>query len=164
MVPDGPIVRMHPWGDRATNIHRAIWREAVRVRLTGVPSLTPLLAIAPGAVIGGLFLLALRYPDRVRAVGLPDVAGWAGLMWLTTQISVAAGLLLFCWITVRLFIKEFARKPGSARPTSRWTTIAAILIVAMRWSALFTIRIVLFGLTFGAAVVVANLSPLGSQR
>lgn len=96
VVPDGPIARMHPWGDMATNIHRAIWREAVRVRLTGVPSLTPLLAIALGAVIGGLFLLALRYPDRVRAVGLPDVAGWAGLMWLTTQISVAAGLLLFC--------------------------------------------------------------------
>lgn len=148
----------------ATRIHRVIWREAVRVRRSTVPSLTPLLAVAVGAMIGGLFLLALRYPDRVRAVGLPEVEGWAGLVSLTAQIAVTAGLLLFCWITARLVITEFARKPGSARPTSRWTMTAAILIVALHWSLLLIVEIAVIGLAFGAVVYLGYLSPIGSRR
>ncbi len=147
-----------------TRIHRAIWREAVRVRRSAIPSFTPLLAVGIGAVIGGFFLLAFRYPDLVRDIGLREDAGWAGLVEFTAEVAIAAGLLLFCWIAIWLFIKELARKPGSERLTSRWIMIAAILIAALHWSVLFVVEIAVIGLAFGAAISVANLSPIGSQR
>ena len=48
-----------------TRIHRAIWREAVRVRRSAIPSFTPLLAVGIGAVIGGFFLLALSLDPQI---------------------------------------------------------------------------------------------------
>lgn len=72
-------------------------REAVRVRRSAIPSFTPLLAVGIGAVIGGFFLLAFRYHDLVRDIGLrEDALGWAGLVEFTAEVAIAAGLLLFC--------------------------------------------------------------------
>jgi hypothetical protein len=42
--------------------------------------------------------------------------------------------------------------------------IAAILIAALHWTVLFVVEIAVIGLAFGAAISVANLSPIGSQR
>lgn len=122
-------------------------------------------ALTVGSLVGGLFLLALRYP---HVVGIAESqsngpTGWAGLAALTAQISAAAGLVLFCWIAVWLSVKEFRGKPDPERSRSRWTIVAAILFVSLRWSVFLVAETALIGLAFGALVYLGYISPKGSQ-
>jgi ABC-2 type transport system permease protein len=139
-----------------------LWAEALKVRRSNVPWLTALVfSLAP--LVGGLFMLILKNPQRARAMGLisanaqltAGVADCPIFLSLLAQATAVGGALLFALVTAWVFGREFSdhtAKELLAVPTSRAAIVGSKFVVIMLWAAGLTGLVLGLGLVVGAAI------------
>lgn len=140
----------------------ALWAEALKARRSKVPWLTALgFSLAP--LIGGLFMIILKDPERARSMGListkahlaAGVADWPTMLSLVTQATAVGGGLLFTVVTTWVFGREFSDhtvKELLALPTPRAAIVSAKFVVISIWAAALTALVLMLGLIVGAAI------------
>src|SRR4051794_27608721 len=118
-----------------TLFRAALWAEALKARRSKVPWLTALgFSLAP--LVGGLFMIILKDPQRARSMGLisakaqlaAGVADWPTMLSLLAQATAVGGGLLFTLVTTWVFGREFSNhmaKELLALSTSRAAIVAA---------------------------------------
>ena len=146
----------------------ALWVEGLKARRSRVPPLTGA-AIALGPLVGGLFMVILKDPDRARSMGLLStkaqlvgVADWPTYLDLVAQIAAVGGLLVFAFAISWLFGRESADRTAKewlAVPTSRSTVVAAKFGVAALWVAGLLVLLLALGFAVGAVVRIPGWSP-----
>ena len=111
----------------------ALWAEALKARRSKVPWLTALgFSLAP--LVGGLFMIILKDPERARSMGLisakaqlaAGVADWPTFFGLLAQATAVGGAMLFTIVTAWVFGREFSdhtAKELLALPTRGLDTI-----------------------------------------
>lgn len=145
-----------------TLFRAALWAEALKARRSKVPWLTALgFSLAP--LVGGLFMIILKDPERARSMGLisakaqlaAGVADWPTMLSLLAQATAVGGGLLFTLVTTWVFGREFSdhtAKELLALPTPRAAIVAAKFVVVGMWAAGLTALVLVLGLIVGAAV------------
>jgi ABC-2 type transport system permease protein len=140
----------------------ALWAEALKARRSKVPWLTALgFSLAP--LVGGLFMVILKDPERARSWGLisskaqlaAGVADWPTFLGLLAQATAVGGALLFTIVTTWVFGREFSDRSVKellAVPTPRAAIVSAKFTVIGLWAAILTILVFGLGLVVGAAV------------
>jgi ABC-2 type transport system permease protein len=140
----------------------ALWAEVLKARRSKVPWLTALgFSLAP--LVGGLFMIILKDPERARSMGLisakaqlaAGVADWPTMLSLLAQATAVGGGLLFTVVTTWVFGREFSDhtvKELLALPTSRAAIVAAKFVVVGMWAAGLTALVLVLGLIVGAAI------------
>jgi ABC-2 type transport system permease protein len=140
----------------------ALWAEALKSRRSKVPWLTALgFSLAP--LVGGLFMIILKDPERARSMGLisakaqlaAGVADWPTLLGLLAQATAVGGGLLFTLVTTWVFGREFSDRTAKellALPTPRAAIVAAKFVVVGIWAAGLTALVLALGLVVGAAI------------
>jgi ABC-2 type transport system permease protein len=140
----------------------ALWAEVLKARRSKVPWLTALgFSLAP--LVGGLFMIILKDPERARSMGLisakaqlaAGVADWPTMLSLLAQATAVGGGLLFTLVTTWVFGREFSDhtvKELLALPTSRAAIVAAKFVVVGMWATGLTAFVLLLGLIVGAAI------------
>jgi hypothetical protein len=110
-----------------TLFRAALWAEALKARRSKVPWLTALgFSLAP--LVGGLFMIILKDPERARSIGLigakaqlaAGVADWPTLLGMLAQATAVGSALLFTLVTSWVFGREFSDTHGQgiARPAN----------------------------------------------
>jgi ABC-2 type transport system permease protein len=137
----------------------ALWAEVLKARRSKVPWLTALgFSLAP--LVGGLFMIILKDPERARSMGLisakaqlaAGVADWPTMLSLLAQATAVGGGLLFTLVTTWVFGREFSDhtvKELLALPTSRAAIVAAKFVVVGMWATGLTAFVLLLGLIVG---------------
>jgi ABC-2 type transport system permease protein len=145
-----------------TLFRAALWAEALKARRSKVPWLTALgFSLAP--LMGGLFMIILKDPERARSMGLISakaqltvgVADWPTLLGLLAQATAVGGALLFALVTTWVFGREFSdhtAKELLALPTPRAAIVGAKFAVVAVWATGLTALVFGLGLVIGAAV------------
>jgi ABC-2 type transport system permease protein len=145
-----------------TLFRAALWAETLKARRSKVPWLTALgFSLAP--LVGGLFMIILKDPERARSMGLisakaqlaAGVADWPTLLSLLAQATAVGGGLLFTLVTTWVFGREFSdhtAKELLALPTPRAAIVGAKFVVVGIWAAGLTALVFALGLVVGAAV------------
>jgi ABC-2 type transport system permease protein len=145
-----------------TLFHAALWAEALKARRSKVPWLTALgFSLAP--LVGGLFMIILKDPERARSIGLigakaqlaAGVADWPTLLGMLAQATAVGGALLFTLVTSWVFGREFSdhtAKEMLALPTPRAAIVGAKFVIVSIWAAGLTALVFVLGLAVGAAV------------
>jgi len=140
----------------------ALWAEALKARRSKVPWLTALgFSLAP--LVGGLFMIILKDPERARSMGLisakaqlaAGVADWPTFLGLLAQATAVGGALIFTFVTAWMFGREFSdhtAKELLALPTSRAAIVSAKCAVIVVWTAGLTGLVFGIGLVVGAAI------------
>src|SRR3954462_7310088 len=112
-----------------TLFRAALWAEALKARRSKVPWLTALgFSLAP--LVGGLFMIILKDPERARSMGLISakaqltvgVADWPTYFGLLAQATAVGGAMLFSLLTAWVFGREFSDRTAKellANPTPR---------------------------------------------
>jgi ABC-2 type transport system permease protein len=114
-------------------------------------------------IISGLFMFILQDPERARSFGLVGAkaqifggsADWTSFFNLTLIMMSVGGLIIFGFIFVWIFGREFTDKTVYdmlSLPTSRVTIVLAKLITAAYWS--FALVLVVFILTLGIGALL----------
>src|SRR6266542_6113656 len=128
-----------------TLFRAALWAEVLKARRSKVPWLTALgFSLAP--LVGGLFMIILKDPERARSMGLIStkaqltvgVADWPTYFGLLAQATAVGGGVLFSLVTTWVFGREFSdhtAKELLALPTPRAAIVAAKFVVVMTWAA-----------------------------
>jgi ABC-2 type transport system permease protein len=138
-------------------LSQALWAEAQKVRRSKMVWITAL-AVFLISLISALFTFILQDPERARRFGLVGAkaqifggaADWPSLFNLTLLLTSVGGLIIFGFIFVWIFGREFSDKTVYdllALPTPRVTIIIAKLITAAYWS--LALVGVIFGLSLG---------------
>ena len=140
----------------------ALWGEMLKARRSHVPWLAALgFSLVP--LVGGLFMVILKDPERARSMGLISakaqltvgVADWPTLLSLLAQATAVGGALLFTLVTAWVFGREFSdhtAKELLALPTPRAAIVGAKLTVVGVWALTLTAIVFALGLVVGAAV------------
>ena len=140
----------------------AFWAETLKARRSKVSLLTAAgFLILP--IIGGLFMLILKDPERARAMGLisvkaqliAGVADWPTFFGILTQGIAVGGSILFAMITAWVFGREFSdhtAKELMALPTPRGTIVGAKFALTALWILGLSLLIFVIGLGIGTAV------------
>lgn len=148
----------------------AVWAEILKARRSRVPVLTGIgFALAP--LMGGLFMLILKEPQRARSLGLisakaqivAGTADWPTYLGLTAQATAVGGSLLFAFVTAWVFGREFADRTVKlvlAVGTPRHATVAAKLLTVAIWCALLSAGNFCLSLAVGALVGLPGWSLL----
>ena len=151
-----------------TLFRAALWAETLKARRSKVPWLTALgFSLAP--LVGGLFMIILKDPERARSMGLigakaqlaAGVADWPTMLSLLSQATAVGGGLLFTLVTTWVFGREFSDhtvKELLALPTPRAAIVAAKFVVVGIWAAGLTVLVFALGLVVGTAVVLPGWS------
>jgi ABC-2 type transport system permease protein len=145
-----------------TLFRAALWAEALKARRSKVPWLTALgFSLAP--LVGGLFMVILKDPERARSWGLisakaqlaAGVADWPTFLGLLAQATAVGGALLFTIVTTWVFGREFVDRSVKellAVPTPRAAIVSAKFTVIGLWAAILTVLVFGLGLVVGAVV------------
>lgn len=145
-----------------TLFRAALWAEALKARRSKVPWLTALgFSLAP--LVGGLFMIILKDPERARSIGLigakaqlaAGVADWPTLLGMLAQATAVGGALLFTLVTTWVFGREFSDRTAKellALPTPRAAIVGAKFVVVGIWAAGLAALVFVLGLAVGAAV------------
>jgi len=140
----------------------ALWAEGRKARRSKVPWLTALgFSLAP--LMGGLFMVILKDPERARSLGLVSAkaqltagtADWPTFLGVLTQATAVGGGMLFALVTAWVFGREFSDRTAKdllALPTPRSAIVAAKLVVIGVWGAALAVLVFAIGLGVGAAV------------
>jgi ABC-2 type transport system permease protein len=144
-------------------LRAALWAETLKARRSKVPLGTAAgLSILP--IVGGLFMMIMKDPERARAMGLigakaqllsGGVADWPSYLDLLAVGTGAMGALLFAFITAWVFGREFSDRTAKellALPTPRWLIVAAKFALTALWILGLTLLIFVLGLGVGAVV------------
>lgn len=149
-------------------ITAALWAELLKVRRSLVPWVS-VVAFSVAGLVGALFMFVLQDLDRARSLGLLGAKGqlasgtadWESYFALMAQIMAVGGLLVFGLIVIWLFGREFSDKTAKdllALPTSRAAVVIAKLLVALGWSLLLAVQVVIIGLLFGNLLALPGWS------
>jgi len=145
-----------------TLFHAALWAEVLKARRSKVPWFTALgFSLAP--LMGGLFMVILKDPERARSMGLisakaqlaAGVADWPTFFGLLAQATAVGGAMLFAIATAWVFGREFSdhtAKELLALPTPREANVGSKFAVVALWTAGLTALVLGIGLAVGAAV------------
>jgi ABC-2 type transport system permease protein len=137
-----------------------LWAEFLKARRSKMPWLTGLgFSLAP--LMGGLFMIILKDPERARSMGLISakaqitvgMADWPTYFGLLAQATAVGGAVLFSLVTTWVFGREFSDRTAKellATPTPRSAIIAAKFMLIAVWTAS------LVGLVFVLGLVVGN--------
>jgi ABC-2 type transport system permease protein len=141
----------------------AFWAETLKARRSKVP-LGTAAAISILPVVGGLFMMIMKDPERARAMGLVGakaqllsggIADWPSYLDFLAVGAAAMGALLFAFITAWVFGREFSdhtAKELLALPTPRWAIVGAKFVLTALWILGLTLLILVVGLGVGAVV------------
>ena len=141
----------------------ALWVEFQKVKRSKTLWVTAI-AFVFIALICGLFMYILRDPEQARSLGLLGAkaeifggsADWPNLFNLTLVITSIGGLVIFGFIFVWIFGREFGERTVYdmlALPISRFTIVTAKVIIALIWSVVLILF--LFVLVLGVGVALA---------
>lgn len=151
-----------------TDLRSGLWAEFLKARRSLVPWLAGLgFSLAP--IVGGLFMIILKDPERARSMGListkaqltAGVADWPSFFGMQMQAIAVGGAMLFAILTAWVFGREFSDRTAKdllAVKTSRSATVAAKFIVIAVWATIATVWIAVLGLIVGAVVVLPGWS------
>jgi ABC-2 type transport system permease protein len=146
----------------------ALQCEVLKARRSKVPLWTALgLALAP--LMGGLFMVILKDPERARAAGLigakaqitAGTADWPTYLGVVSQALAVGGSMVFAFVAAWVFGREFAEgtlKLLLAVPTRRGATVAAKFLVVWGWSGLLAVWVFALALGVGALVELPGWS------
>jgi ABC-2 type transport system permease protein len=146
----------------------ALWAELLKARRSKVSVLTGAgFMILP--LVGGLFMIILKNPERARELGLISmkaqltggVADWPTLFGFLTLGTAMGGSILFSFITAWVFGREYAdhtAKELLAVPTRRTVIVAAKLVLLAVWFQALSLAVFLLGLGVGVAVNIPGWS------
>lgn len=149
--------------------HSAFWAEALKARRSKVsPGTTIGFLILP--LVGGLFMIILKNPERAREMGLISVkaqlaggvADWPTYLDILLQGTAIGGAMLFAFITAWVFGREFSDhtvKELLATPTPRGYIVGAKFVLTALWNLGLTLLIFVTALGIGAAVDIPGWSP-----
>ena len=140
----------------------AVWAETLKARRSRVPLLTGIgFALLP--LMGGLFMVILKDPQRARSLGLisakaqivAGTADWPTYLGVIAQATAVGGSLLFAFVTAWVFGREFADgtlKLVLAVGTPRHATVTSKLLTAASWCGLLSSGNFVLSLAVGALV------------
>jgi ABC-2 type transport system permease protein len=140
----------------------ALWSEFLKARRSLVPWLAALgFCITP--LVGGLFMLILKDPERAKSMGLISakaqltvgVADWTALLGILSAATAVGGALLFAFMTAWIFGREFSdhtAKELLAVSTRREMIVGAKFVVIGVWAAALMVVVFVLGILVGAAV------------
>jgi ABC-2 type transport system permease protein len=146
----------------------AFWAETLKARRSKVSLLTAAgFLILP--LVGGLFMIILKDPERARAMGLisvkaqltAGVADWPTFFGILAQGTAVGGAILFSMITAWVFGREFSdhtAKELLALPTPRGIIVGAKFVLIALWLLGLTLMIFVIGLGIGAAIGIPGWS------
>jgi ABC-2 type transport system permease protein len=146
----------------------AFWAEALKARRSKVSQGTAVgFLILP--VVGGLFMIILKNPERAREMGLIStkaqlaggMADWPTYFDILLQGTAIGGAMLFAFITAWVFGREFSDhtvKELLAIPTSRGIIVGAKFVLTALWILGLVLLDFVIGLGIGAAVGIPGWS------
>lgn len=146
----------------------AFWAETLKARRSRVAlGISLSLLILP--LVGGLFMVILKDPERARAMGLISVkaqlaggvADWPTFFSILLQGGAIGGGMLFAFMTAWLFGREFSdhtAKELLAIPTPRAAIVASKFVLMALWILWLSLLIFAAGLGVGAAVDIPGWS------
>lgn len=141
----------------------AFWAEALKARRSRV-SLVTAAGFSIFPIIGGLFMVIMKDPERARTIGLigakaqllsGGVADWPAYFDFLSVGTAAGGAILFAFITSWVFGREFSdhtAKELLAVPIRREVIVGAKFLLAALWMLGLALFIYMIGLGIGAAV------------
>ena len=143
-------------------IFRSLWVEFLKVRRSKTLWIT-VLAFQLVTLISGLFIFIIQDPERAKSFGLVGAkaqmfggsADWPSLFNLTMLMVSIGGLIIFGFIFIWIFGREFSDKTVYdmlSLPTSRITILLAKIISATCWS--LTLVLISFILTLAVGVLL----------
>jgi ABC-2 type transport system permease protein len=147
----------------------AFWAETLKARRSKV-SLVTAAGFSIFPIIGGLFMLIMKDPERALTMGLigakaqlltAGVADWPTYLVFLSLGTAAGGAILFAFITAWVFGREFSdhtAKELLALPTPREMIVGAKFVLIALWILGLTILIFVIGLGIGAAVGIPGWS------
>lgn len=148
----------------------ALWAETLKARRSKVPLLTAAaFSILP--LVGGLFMVILKDPERARAMGLisvkaqlftAGVADWPTFFDVLLQGTGIAGMILYAFITSWVFGREFSDRTAKellALPTPRWSVVGAKFVLNAIWAMALALFVLVLGFGVGSAVTIPGWSP-----
>jgi ABC-2 type transport system permease protein len=149
-------------------IFQSLWVEFQKVRCSKTLWITAL-AFSLVTLICGLFMFVLQDPERARRFGLVGAkaqlfggsADWPSLFNLTLLMVSVGGLIIFGFIFVWIFGREFSDKTVYdllSLPSSRVTIVSAKLITAAYWSMSLVLMVFLLTLGIGALLQLPGWS------
>jgi ABC-2 type transport system permease protein len=141
-------------------ILQSLWVEYLKVRRSKILWIT-VMAVFLVSLISGLFMFILQDPERARQFGLVGAkaqvfggtADWQSLFNLTVIMVSTGGLIIFGFIFVWIFGREFSDKTVYdmlSLPTPRFTIVLAKLITAVYWSLALVLIVFLLSSGIGA--------------
>lgn len=143
-------------------IFQSLWVEFQKVRGSKTLWITTL-AVLLVSLISGLFMFILQDPERARQFGLVGAkaqifggaADWQSLFNLALILVSEGGLIIFGFIFVWIFGREFSDKTVYdilSLPTSRVSIVMAKLITAAYWS--MALVLMAFMMTLGVGIIL----------
>ncbi len=152
----------------------AFWAETLKAYRSRVSWVTAA-AFSVFPIVGGLFMVIMKDPEKARAMGLigakaqllsGGAADWQSYLDFLGVGTAAAGAILFAFVVAWIFGREFSdhtAKELLALPTRRETIVGAKFVLAALWIQGLAILIFLIGLGVGAAISLPGWS-LGLAR
>jgi ABC-2 type transport system permease protein len=139
-----------------------LWVEYQKIRHSKILWITAL-AIIFITMICGLFMYILKDPEQARRLGLlgakaqifGGMADWANFFNLILVIISIAGLVIFGFIFVWIFGREFSNKTVNdflALPTTRNNIVLAKITTAAIWSMALILIVFIFMLIIGVTL------------
>ncbi len=141
----------------------ALWAETLKARRSRVPLVTAA-AFSVLPIVGGLFMIIIKDPERAREMGLVGAkaqllsagpADWTSYVQFLSMGTAMGGAILFAFITAWVFGREFTdhtAKELLAVPTRRETIVGAKFLLTAVWFLALTVLIYLIGLATGTAI------------
>ncbi len=150
-------------------LRAALWAEMLKARRSKVPLGTAVgISIMP--IVGGLFMVIMKDPERARAMGLigakaqlltSGAADWPTYFDFLSVGTSAMGALLFAFITAWVFGREFSDRTVKdllALPTPRWAIVVAKFALTVLWVLGLSVLVFVLGLGVGTAVSLPGWS------
>ena len=146
----------------------AFWAEGLKARRSRLFVLS-FAGILIMPLVGGLFMLILKYPEQARALGIisvkaqltAGVADWPTYFGVLNLGTAIAGAMLFAIITAWVFGREFSdhtAKEILALPTPRAMVVGAKFVLTGLWVLGLALLVFFVGLGVGAAVDIPGWS------
>jgi ABC-2 type transport system permease protein len=147
----------------------AFWAETLKAYRSRVSWVTAA-AFSVFPIVGGLFMVIMKDPEKARAMGLIGAkaqllsggeANWQTYFGFLGVGTAAAGAILFAFVVAWIFGREFSdhtAKELLALPTRRETIVGAKFLLAAIWIQALAVLIFLIGLGVGTAVSLPGWS------
>ena len=131
--------------------------------------LLSLIALGVVPIMGGFFMSILKDPDLAQNLGLISTkanvmgsADWPSFFGLLSQAISIGGLIVFGFIMSWIFGREYVDRTINdllALPKSRGTIVVSKFFVAIMWSFILSLFVLISGIVTGKIVGIPSWSP-----